>query len=980
MTAPSNSSPTWDQAPTWPPTTEWCQVEEIYRPRVEQGTAPSRSRNSEIQAAVVAAYHGTAASGAPLIMAWCRPAATAPVTILSSTVPSIGTRTSALVFPPGTRGRETDSDAVLSALEQFPYWTPIGGCVEAAEPDTPAPRPVGAPAVLLEDGLLSVWHEPFAWLLLAVPLSQSAIKTVVAQAVTAENRARAYGPASAAHVLEAEQQRRRHRDHTRGAVTGVWRISLLAGAGTAAGARAVAGLLTAATDLSAHRYSLAPDEAVLDLRKAMAHRAEGEGGHSCPFVTGSAVLAALCRLPEAEIPGIRLIPRPTFDVTPEARAAPGGGTSFELGVVLDRDGHPTGPLSVTPDTLNRHTFVCGATGTGKSQTIKVLLEQLAHAPRPVPWLVIEPAKAEYARMAGRLSAGRPLLVIRPGELDALPGCLNPLEPEPGFPLQTHLDLVRALFLAAFEAQEPFPQVLARALTRCYTDLGWNVTLGEPRATAVRPRYPTLGDLQRSALHVVAEIGYGQEVTDNVRGFIDVRIGSLRLGTPGRFFEGGHPLDLAEILARNTVLELEDIGNDQDKAFVIGAILIRIIEHLRIRGGADRAGSGAGAGAGAGLRHVTVLEEAHRLLKRASPGSPAAHAVEMFAELLAEIRAYGEGVVVAEQIPTKIIADVLKNSALKIVHRLPAEDDRRAVGATMNLTEDQSRHLVTLPPGQAAVFTDGMDNAILTAVPLHEAAETVHGISRTPGIRAPRSAACPTDCATRPCTLRQLAKAGHHAQDPHLVLWIELHTAAHIVGARIPRPDGELFENLRAGIGPDPRALDCAITHRIQEAIDSRYSGLADYYQPEAFAEHLADCARSILHGGIPTCSYPAIEWQAGRFRWFDVARALTAPTPRPDLPHPNTDDWLRRGLRLPGPTCAEQLEQLDAHPDSWKPPRTVVTGVGDPPAYARAVAQLSRHPDPAQRFEGATRLLNVAGTWPSTALAVAEHLGSEERM
>ncbi len=145
------------------------------------------------------------------------------------------------------------------------------------------------------------------------------------------------------------------------------------------------------------------------------------------------------------------------------------------------------------------------------------------------------------------------------------------------------------------------------------------------------RYPTIGQLQRTAAEIVEHIGYGKEVTADVRGFVDVRMGSLREGTPGRFFEGGHPLDIAALLERNVVLELEDITNDQDKAFLIGAVLIRIVEHLRVK-----AASGT---IERGLAHVTVVEEAHRLLKNVENG-PAAAAVELFASLLAEIRAYG----------------------------------------------------------------------------------------------------------------------------------------------------------------------------------------------------------------------------------------------------------------------------------------------------------------------------------------------------
>ena len=140
---------------------------------------------------------------------------------------------------------------------------------------------------------------------------------------------------------------------------------------------------------------------------------------------------------------------------------------------------------------------------------------------------------------------------------------------------------------------------------------------------------------------------------------------------------------------------------------MGTLIIRLVEHLRLR---------ARTGQREGLRHVIVIEEAHRLLRAGRRGRASAHAVELFASMLAEIRAYGEGLVIAEQIPAKLVPDVVKNTALKVVHRLPARDDRDLVGAAMNLDEDQSRQVVSLPPGVAAVFADGMDRPVRVRVP------------------------------------------------------------------------------------------------------------------------------------------------------------------------------------------------------------------------------------------------------------------------
>jgi hypothetical protein len=200
----------------------------------------------------------------------------------------------------------------------------------------------------------------------------------------------------------------------------------------------------------------------------------------------------------------------------------------------------------------------------------------------------------------------------------------------------------------------------------------------------------------------------------------VRISSLRQGTTGRFLQGGHPLDFGRLLAANVVFQIEDTGDDRDKAFLMGTVLIHLVEHLRLRQRAEGASAPR-------LRHLSVFEEAHRLLRQQQghAGGAAAHAVEMFAGLLAKIRAYGEGLIIAEQIPSKLIPDVIKNTAVKIVHRLPAADDRQAVGATVNLTEEQSAYLVTLTPGEAAVFADGMDYPAANRMPDDTRRETTN---------------------------------------------------------------------------------------------------------------------------------------------------------------------------------------------------------------------------------------------------------------
>jgi hypothetical protein len=467
-------------------------------------------------------------------------------------------------------------------------------------------------------------------------------------------------------------------------------------------------------------------------------------------------------------------------------------------------------------------------------------------------------------------------------------------------LQTHLDMVRALFIASFEAQEPFPQVLSAGLVGAYRSKGWNLVTGEPRAGLHgRARWPVLGDLVASTLAAVERLGYGREVESNMLGFVRVRIESLRSGTPGKFFEGGYPLDVADLLTHPTVIEIEDLGDDRDKAFFIGNLLIRIVEILRLRSAAGHNPTG--------LAHVLVVEEAHRLLRRVAPEDPSAHAVTEFANLLAEIRAYGEGVVIAEQIPSKVITDVVKNSAVKILHRMPAEDDRAMVGATMNLTPEQSRFVVSLPPGIAAAHTPGMDNPVLVGV------ESIHlqpttGAGRGRLALGARSAPSPGLTAPDLFTLAEL----EHARDllrPEVLLWVETAVVAHLTWDPIGTPRGAWFNRLRTS--PDS-LLSCAIGLGVHEAVAHRDSLLTEWYDA---LDLEVEISRRLLAqvGNGRGLARPPWRWAVGQFRLRPMKAALTSVMPGADakVPHPDTPRWASHGVEIPGPDLTAQLAQLE---------------------------------------------------------------------
>lgn len=479
------------------------------------------------------------------------------------------------------------------------------------------------------------------------------------------------------------------------------------------------------------------------------------------------------------------------------------------------------------------------------------------------------------------------------------------------------------------------------------------------------------------MQVVEGIGYGREVTDNVRGFVTVRLASLRLGTTGRFLHAPHPLHVDRLLARNVVLEIEDVGDDHDKAFLIGAVLIRLIEHLRVR---DRRRPHGG-----GLRHLTVIEEAHRLLRRPDHPGPAAHAVELFAALLAEIRAYGEGLIVAEQIPAKLIPDVVKNTAVKIMHRLPARDDRDAVGATMNLSDEQSRYLVTLPPGTGVVFTDGMDHPLLARVP--DSTRTEHPAAAAPAASPARliatpAAGCGPACHAQPCTLRETTTAGRLLTDhPTLVVWAELAMLAHLAGMPTPHPGAALATALRT---LDPQTLECAVGQAVNIAVVSRGQPLADSHSPAHLAAHTAEELRTQLvdtHlvdaiAGVPACPGDRRRWLAPCFRWNLVRLALQDLNRRDPAAgrHPDSPAWETvYGQPIPGATCREQLGTVRRWCiDLIRDPAAVdgiLYGTHTPSALETAVGDRRIAPTWRQSLSRATDQLVVYRGWPVAFLA-----------
>ena len=432
---------------------------------------------------------------------------------------------------------------------------------------------------------------------------------------------------------------------------------------------------------------------------------KGDGNHEREPLTSNE-LAVLARPPDEAQPGYEIIDAVRFGL--DAPYSAERESALVIGEILDRGRGTGSQLSIPVDSLARHALIAGVTGSGKTTTCFAVLEQLQRGPRAIPFLVVESAKSEYRQLLGA-PGFEALRLFTVGDERISPLRLNPFEVPEGTLVQTHVDYLKSLFSAAFVLYPPMPYVLEQSIHEVYEDRGWDLaTNHNHRGLGSTRRFPTLSDLAEKVTTVVGRMGYDRRISMDVEAGLLARIDQLRLGGgKGRMFDIRSSTPSEVLFAQPCVLELKQIASDEEKAFLIG-----FRESLSVK-----------TSHGSRLQHLTLIEEAHRLLRNASPDkgnevspNPQGKAIEVFSNILSEIRAFGGGVVIAEQIPAKLTPDAVKNSTLKIVHRLVAADDRDLLGSSMGLDESQCKHLATLEVGEAVTYTTGMQIPALVRIP------------------------------------------------------------------------------------------------------------------------------------------------------------------------------------------------------------------------------------------------------------------------
>ncbi len=365
-------------------------------------------------------------------------------------------------------------------------------------------------------------------------------------------------------------------------------------------------------------------------------------------------------------------------------------------------------VKLSRKSLASHTFVTGSTGSGKSNAVYKLLEESGK--QGAKFLVVEPAKGEYKHVFG---GRKDVSVFGTNPMLTALLRINPFSFPDNIHVLEHIDRLVEIFNVCWPMYAAMPAVLKNAVERSYIDCGWDIVKSENKYG--EKLYPEFWDVTRNVKEIIESSEYDAENKGAYKGSLLTRLQSLCNGINGMIFASDE-IDGKTLFDENVIVDLSRVGSSETKSLIMGILVLKLQEY-RMSNSSEM---------NADLRHITVLEEAHNLLRRTSGNQSAegnnllSKSVEMLSNAIAEMRTYGEGFIIADQAPGLMDMAVIRNTNTKIILRLPDQSDRELVGRAANLNEDQITELAKLPCGVAAVYQNEWIQPILCKIDLFDA--------------------------------------------------------------------------------------------------------------------------------------------------------------------------------------------------------------------------------------------------------------------
>lgn len=362
--------------------------------------------------------------------------------------------------------------------------------------------------------------------------------------------------------------------------------------------------------------------------------------------------------------------------------------NIQFGVLVSSEANQI-VIGASEKSFTKHALVVGTPGSGKTTfSVNILLQ---FAKKGIPFLAIEPTKAEYRAMIDALPD---LRIFTPGNNAVSPYIINPFIPPKGIRIEQYIPSLASAFKAAFSMPSPLDMIFLKAVRNCYIQYGWK-------------DYSMYGDedVKLFGLHefilvfkqLLEKTNYSKEVRGNLESAGLLRLTNL-IEQNSNIYDTVNTVPIEDLLTAPTVIELNSIDNAEQKSLIMALLLINICVYTKH----NHEGDGE-------LKNVILIDEAHVLLGGGSsnlgensPDSQSA-TIKALQDMIAEIRSYGTSIIIADQSPTKVSREVVANTDIKVAFRLVQSIEKELIADSTNMDDEAKNNLSRLKPGEAYVY-------------------------------------------------------------------------------------------------------------------------------------------------------------------------------------------------------------------------------------------------------------------------------------